>query len=194
MRTFVILFCLVLSLSSCQDNEKKEEKSTPQIEGTRDDIGTSAQDQPKDQTSDNSTEDFSESGSGAARTGNNTSISGVYIKDDHTEDTNCNCYCIDVSMKSTSELCLTEDKLYINGRFEKSGNNINIYYTGKSAGTTDKEIPWDKFETGTPIAVLSPASNGNLKLDWKGFSINGEIAIDYALLGKKTLEGTYKKK
>jgi hypothetical protein len=30
-------------------------------------------------------------------------------------------------------------------------------------------------------------------LDWKGFSIDGELAVDYAIFGKKTLEGTYKK-
>jgi len=30
-------------------------------------------------------------------------------------------------------------------------------------------------------------------LDWKGFYIDGELAVDYAIYGKKTLEGTYKK-
>lgn len=193
MRTAVILLCLVFCFSSCQDQEKKDEKeNTYQTEESKDDIGTSAQDQPIDQNTNNSKEDSSKPESTEEKT--NTSLSGVYIKNDHMEDSDCSCYCIDVKVNGTSELCLTEDKLYIKGRFEKSGDNINIYYSGKSSGNADRELPWDKFETGTPIAVLSTNENGNLKLDWKGFSIDGEIAIDYALFGKKTLEGTYKKK
>lgn len=192
MRTAVILLCLVFCFSSCQDQEKKDEKeNTYQTEESKDDIGTSAQDQPIDQNTNNSKEDSSKPES-IEKT--SPSFSGVYIKDDHMEDSDCSCYCIDVKTNGTSELCLTEDKLYIIGRFEKSGDNINIYYSGKSSGNADRELPWDKFETGTPIAVLSTNENGNLKLDWKGFSIDGEIAIDYALFGKKTLEGTYKKK
>lgn len=197
MRTTIYLFCLILCLSSCQDKEKKEENDqTFQQDEPKDDLGTSAQDQPINQNRDNPDSNTSKPDSGENDVNENPveDISGVYLNTEHSEDSNCNCYCIDVKTNGTSELCLTEDKLYINGRFEKSGNNINIYYSGKTSGTTDKEIPWDEFETGTPIAVLSPAGDGSLKLDWKGFSIDGQIAIDYALFGKKTLEGTYKKK
>jgi zinc D-Ala-D-Ala carboxypeptidase len=33
-----------------------------------------------------------------------------------------------------------------------------------------------------------------MELDWLGFTINGDLAMDYAIFGKKTLEGQYKKK
>lgn len=193
MRNIITLAFLVLCFSSCQDQEKKEEKEDSySTEESINDKETSGQDQLKDQSNDYSEENYSKSESTEEKS--KTAISGVYIKDDRTEDNACSCYCLDVQNNGTSELCLTEDKLYINARFETNGDNINVYYSGKSSRTSDSELPWDKFETGTPIAVLSPNDNGNLELDWKGFRIDGEIAIDYALLGKKTLEGTYKKK
>ncbi|MCM8567926.1 hypothetical protein NE848_00925 [Gramella jeungdoensis] len=196
MRTTIILFCMMLCLMSCRDNKENtdNELDENQIENieSSDEIGGSSQDQPIDRNTNTGDPDTSDSDSEEeANTGN--SIAGKYIRSDHPEDWNCSCFCIDVKTTGTSELCLSKDKLYINGRFEQSGNNINIYYSGKSSKTTDSEIPWDKFEKSTPIAVLSPSGNG-FDLDWKGFSIDGKIAVDYALYGKKTLEGTYKKK
>lgn len=199
MRVPVIILCLFFFITACNDSKKNDKPENPdsQNESVEDkyDSDTSKEDQNSDQTNTDSLTEEIPDGKDSEEKSENSSgaLSGLYIKSDHQEDSNCKCYCIDVKVNSTSELCLTEDKLYINGRFEQSGNNINIYYSGKSSKNTNTEIPWDKFETGTPIAVLSPAGNG-LELDWKGFSIDGEIAIDYALYGKKTLEGTYKKK
>ena len=195
MKKPILLLCLLVAFNSCNDSKKAEtDSSTEDKENIeyKDDLGSSAQDQPmakdKSQASseDRKTEDYSENKS--------ASISGVYYNSSHKGDTECNCYCVDISATGSSELCLKENELYINALFKKNGDNINIYYKGKSEANTNEEIPWDKFETGTPIAVLSPEPNGVLKLDWKGFRIDGKIAIDYALLGKKTLEGTYKKK
>lgn len=187
MRSIILVCAILLSLStSCKDNSKndqtgesvqKENKIDP-----KDELGSSPQDQPIEQTE-----------AEAEPEKETTAINGQYIKSDHPEDTNCNCYCLDVQLNSVAELCLKDQELYIDGRFEQDGNNINLYYSGKSSRTQNSEIPWDKFEKNTPIAVLSPTANG-MKLDWKGFSINGEIAVDYALYGKKTLEGNYKKK
>ncbi|MCB7481108.1 hypothetical protein [Christiangramia sediminis] len=195
MRIPVIILCLFFFVTACNDSKKKNQPENPASQNEslekKDQLNTL----DKDQDTTNSPVEESSEGEDPEEDNQNTSValSGLYIKSDHQEDSNCKCYCIDVKLNSTSELCLTEDNLYIKSRFEKSGNNINLYYAGKSSSNSDTKIPWDKFETGTPIAVLSPAGNG-FKLDWKGFSIDGEIAIDYALYGKKTLEGTYKKK
>ncbi|SDS61096.1 hypothetical protein [Gramella sp. MAR_2010_147] len=197
MRTLLIILCFFFSLTACNDSKKDEasENKQEQNESTssQDDLDYTLEDQKI--KSDSSESEDSESKTDRLENNDQTSnsISGLYVKNDEQEDFNCKCYCIDVNINGTSELCLTEGELYINGRFEQNGNNIGIYYSGKSSGNTDTEIPWDKFETGTPIAVLSPSPNG-FKLDWKGFSIDGKIAVDYALYGKKTLEGTYKKK
>ncbi|MCG9970854.1 hypothetical protein [Christiangramia crocea] len=196
MRTTLILFCMMLFLMSCKDNKENaekeiEENQTESIE-SKEKTGGTSQDQPINQNPDVPDSDTANSDSEVnPDTGN--SIAGTYIRSDHPEDWNCSCFCLEVKMSGTSELCLSEDKLYVNGRFEQSGNNINVYYSGKSSKTTDSEIPWDKFEKNTPIAVLSPSGNG-FDLDWKGFTIDGKIAVDYALYGKKTLEGTYKRK
>ena len=78
----------------------------------------------------------------------------------------------------------------------KSGNRVsNIFLVNPSAKNLEgKDMPWDKFDKNTPIATLTSKPNGEVEMDWLGFSINGDLAIDYAILGKKTLEGTYKKK
>lgn len=185
MRVAIFLCAIFLSLSiSCKDNSKNDQTGEPvstenKLE-PKNEIGSASQDQPIDQSKVGQEKDA-------------FTLTGRYIKSDHPEDINCNCYCLDVQLNSTTELCLKDQELYINGRFEQDGDNINLYYAGKSSRTPNSEIPWEKFEKNIPIAVLSPTSNG-IKLDWKGFKINGEIAVDYALYGKKTLEGNYKKK
>lgn len=197
MRTLIILLCFSVSLISCNDSQKESEtpsKPNQTIE-PKNDLRTAAQDQPIDQKDNNFRKENKSSNvhDEESNTSASAPISGVYLNSQHQEDTACNCYCIEISLDGSSKLCLKDD-MHINARFQENGNNIDIYYSGKSSGSVDGEIPWEKFETGTPIATLNPQPNGDLKLDWKGFSINGEIAIDYALLGKKTLEGTYKKK
>ena len=196
MRTSIILLGILLSFSACKDasNDKSGNIETSQEEYVqpKEDNSNSSQDRPVDQITDvPDSEDTISPGN------NNSSspqgISGIYLKNDHPEDGNCSCYCIDVKMNGTSELCLVENDLYINGRFTKSGKQINVYFSGKSPKTENTEIPWDTFEKNTPIAVLTPSGNG-FELDWKGFTVDGEIAVDYAIYGKKTLEGTYNKK
>lgn len=185
MRTILFLCAILLSLAtSCKDDPKSKEgnEAIPTEESIepRDKLGGSVQDQPIDEIKTEPDKEI-------------TTLTGQYIKNDHPEDINCNCYCLDIQMNAVSELCLKESELYINGRFEKDGNNINLFYSGKSSRTQNNNIPWNEFERTKPIAVISPTDEG-LELDWKGFSIDGEIAVDYALYGKKTLEGTYKKK
>lgn len=182
---------------SCEDNTKKSEdnfksdREEYQNIQPKDKVGSSAQDQPVNQ---NSGEGQTPGSTSDTETNENGvgDISGRYIRTDHPEDVNCSCYCVTVTMGGTSELCLSDKELYINARYSANQNQINIYYAGKAPKNSNNDLPWDKFDTETPIAVLNSTPDG-LKLDWKGFTIDGELAVDYALYGKKTLEGTYKK-
>lgn len=201
MKRLLIIASLLLSMMACKDsgNTKSDENS----DQNSSEISTDADDE--NQTSGNyGMEDTSE----ASKTKNGdtvqsdatstdsidkTFLAGKFIKTDHTSDSDCSCYCVNINFSGTSELCLSENKLYINARMEKSGDKINVYYSGKTAKTSNTEIPWDKFDTSVSIAEIKPEADGGLKLDWKGFTIDGKIAVDYALYGKKTLEGTYKK-
>lgn len=195
MKKIIFLFCLSISFISCNDTKKdgdaKATQEENQIKQSKKKVGTSAQDQPIDNIEADSA---TEPNPGRDEDPVSNGISGTYYHTQHKDDASCTCYCLEINSGGNSELCLKENELYINARFQKNGKNFDVYYLGKSSKTSNNEIPWDKFETGTPIAVLSPEGDGTLKLDWKGFSQNGEIALDYALYGKKTLEGTYKKK
>ena len=117
-----------------------------------------------------------------------------YLKTDQQQDTQCNCYCLDLNLSGMTELCLVEDEIYINSRFVKSGNEVQVFYAGPSERNTNEDLPWDQFDENEPLAVITPGPNGHLELDWKGLAINGELAVDYAIYGKKTLEGTYSKR
>ncbi|HKJ48278.1 MAG TPA: hypothetical protein VJ973_04270 [Christiangramia sp.] len=197
MRTVIILFCLFLSLTSCNDSKKEndpdaypDQNINQNADQNLDNNSQNAEESNEDPQSDNSDLEYKSE----SKTNNDAeNITGTYINIDHLEDNSCQCFCLEVT-NSISELCLKEGDLFVNARFQQKGDQVEIYFDGKSSRTSNDEIPWDKFETGTPIAVLSPEANGTMKLDWKGFSIDGKIAVDYALYGKKTLEGTYKKK
>lgn len=107
----------------------------------------------------------------------------------------CNCNCIDISFDSPTEWCIIKDKVYINARCEKTGEKTaDLYLVGPSRDeSTDRPFPWDDFDTDAPIASIEFQPDGSAKVDWKGFSTNGKIATDYAIYGKKSLEGTYKR-
>lgn len=196
MRTLIILFCLTACLISCNNSSKEKDDLSAENDSLeyKNDLGSSAQDQPINVEEETPEEKKKPEGDRSENSNSITAITGTYLNTDHQEDTSCKCYCLEVATGGSSELCLKENEMYINARFQQDGNKINIFFNGRSTETPAENIPWDKFETGIPIAVLSLEPNGDLKLDWKGFRIDGEIAIDYALLGKKTLEGTYKKK
>lgn len=105
------------------------------------------------------------------------------------------CDYIEVSYDRATRWCIDKDKMYVSARCEKTGDNTaNVYFVAASEGNSpDRDMPWDEFDTNTPIATLSFQPDGSAELDWLGFSKNGEVVTDYALYGKKSLEGTYKK-
>lgn len=115
------------------------------------------------------------------------------VKDKPADD--CNCNCIKVDLEKPSEWCIVKDKVYITAQCRKSGDNsVDIYFVGVSReDAPERPMPWKDFDTDQPIASIAFQPNGDAQLDWKGFSMDGKIATDYAIFGKKTLEGTYKK-
>lgn len=197
MRVTTLLLLLILCLYSCKENKNDgnpdKENYQEVTQDSKDDMSASDNEEKKSENIEGITgnkNDQSDKEDAEA----SEITPGLYLNTEQQNDISCDCNCVNIDFTSTSELCLKKDELYINARFEENGNNVNVYFVNLASSSADDEIPWDNFETGTPIAVLSQNGNNSLKLDWKGFSINGKIAVDYALLGKKTLEGTYKKK
>jgi len=199
MKFHASLLCLFLILVSCKNEESNQDKEL-NLETEKSINNTISEVEPKRSNAEGISSASDENGTKSTdgNSENNTefseaNISGnTYIKIDES-DANCNCYCLELDMNKNTELCLSEDKIYINARYAQAKDGVNMYYVSPSNKNTNEDLPWKEFDTNTPIAVLSTGENGNMVLDWKGFSIDGELAVDYAIYGKKTLEGTYKK-
>jgi len=183
--------CLaILTITGCKDSanseseNKVEDTITTQKTGFKD-----LKEQSSDQSEEASTTDTT---STAEET--NTDYSGIYTNLAYAENNGCECYCLEIEVGKSSELCLKPGELYMEADFRKVGNEIHVFYKGASVKSKQNDIPWNDLDTGTPVAIFSKVSTNEYKLDWKGFQIDGKTAVDYALLGKKTLEGTYKLK
>ena len=194
MKKLILLFLLPVLLFSCKNNSEENKEKLPKTVTSTGDNGSiekektsnlPEQDSPQEESTNDNLAPTNNSSNPSAR---NTLDQGIFIKTDG--GTACNCNCLDIIPGNTSELCVVSNEIYIDARYEKVGNTIEVYYSGKSSKTTRDDMPWEKFDKNVPIAVLNGSSN---KLDWKGFSLNGKVAVDYALIGKKNLEGNYKK-
>jgi len=127
----------------------------------------------------------------------NTTVSwkGQFMKADASNNTNCNCNCLDIDFDVIKNLCIDEKSgISIQVEYRNTSNKIEmIYLNGKGNIEEKNPIPWSDFDKNSVVAEITP--NGNqIQLDWKGFTINNELATDYAILGKKNLEGNYKRK
>ena len=185
MKIYLSIFCLALVLVSCKNNSGNNDPDLPAEKK-----GTMQPDSIKSNTKIDISENSEE------RTKNNLdSLSSVISGNTYQKnnESNCSCYCLKFETNNRVELCLAEDDLYIEAKYNQAGDVVNFYYVKALNQENNQDIPWEKFDTNTPVAVLNQAENGMLTLDWKGFSIDGELAVDYAIYGKKTLEGTYKK-
>ena len=185
MKFYISMLCLALILVSCKNNGQNsdsgtqtEENNTTKFDSTNTSAGVDVQKKAESNTKNNL-------GSLSSAISGNT-----YLKNN---ETNCSCYCLKFETDNRIELCLAEDKFYIEAKYNQAGNVVNFYYVKALNQENNQDIPWEKFDTNTPVAVLNQGENGMLTLDWKGFSIDGKLAVDYAIYGKKTLEGTYKK-
>src|SRR5690606_22002014 len=203
-----IIFCFIL-LTSCRDKQSTEETDTLNMEENEfstidrdtssdtDDQEGARQDRDTVGQSGVSTNSKVDEPGDISTTRPNTgkSFTGQYIKIGNEDDSACACYCLDLSAGNT-ELCLIEGDMFIKARLQKnSDNSFDVFLVEPSTRNIQgKDIPWQDFDRNSAIATIKLASNGELELDWLGFKINGDIAVDYAILGKKTLEGKYKKK
>lgn len=182
MKIIRIFVVLVLVFASCEDapknpseQERAEESNAVLTENT----------QKNPETDEN--------------TAASTTLTGTFIrKDVDTATQECNCNCVEIDFQDATVLCLdTKSGLSIFARFEKvSDSEVHVYYVQpkNTDNINDEKIPWGQFDTTVPIAVVSYSGSGAFDMDWKGFSINREIAADYAIYGKKNLEGSYIKK
>ena len=107
----------------------------------------------------------------------------------------CNCDCINIDFDNPTEWCIVKDKVYISAQSKKTGENTaDLYFVDVSKDeNADRPLPWDEFDIDQPIASIEFQPDGSAEIDWKGFTTDGKIATDYAIFGKKTIEGTYKK-
>lgn len=192
MRKFIILLLLVTGFA-CADEDKRSSRSESADTINGDTVtdtlppGNIQQERDAMQTEKNTeTEEMQQE----------TDHSGRYFKVQQTDEPEAGrCEYVDIDLNGTSDLCIVHDKIYVTARYEKTGNNsADVYFVApKKDEDPDNEFPWEDFDTDVPIAELQFEPGGTATLDWKGFSIGGEVATDYAIYGKKTLEGTYKK-
>lgn len=117
--------------------------------------------------------------------------------DDDKTSSGCDCNCLTINLTQTQNLCIDKEaNINIEVKFkEAEKSDLVVYYVnGKGNMEGQKDIPWADFDKNSPLATINFTSPNSFKLDWKGFMQNGEIAMDYAVLGKKNLEGKYTRK
>ncbi len=188
---FLLFFFVFASFASCKTDTKKNQNQTE----------TSQQDTRNDFTE---TASKNTAGTTSVKEENPPKLppepaySGKYKRlDDGKENENtCDCNCLEINFDQPVEVCIDKnDKLQIQVAFTQTNDGkVKMYYVSGSGETeTFKNIPWDKFDKDTPLAIIEYTKNGELDLDWKGFTQNKELVVDYAIFGKKNLEGKFKR-
>lgn len=196
MKKYVFLLSFLVFVVSCNDNEKRSNSENPISEESNSDRNT---DEDNYADLDRENPENNNIDSEGANTDENKSANGfvgLYKKvDPEAKSGNCDCYCMDLVFGSNFEVCLVPGKIDIDVISKKTGNNTaDLFLVAPiNSQIPEGEIPWETFSRDLPIAKLEHLPDGSLKLDWIGFSVDGELAVDYAIFGKKTLEGTYKK-
>ena len=194
MKNIIFILLLILS-ASCQ--ESKETPRSNQVVEKELPPGNIQEERAAVQTPDDAEETKNKAEAHKEEeTAPVIATTGRYKKLEEGEATNdCNCQCVDIDFDQPTEWCIIKDKVYITARCRKTGDNsAELYFVNASrADNPDRPIPWEKFDTSTPIASINFKTNGTAEVDWIGFSVNGEVSTYYAIYGKKTIEGTYKK-
>ncbi|WP_010230415.1 hypothetical protein [Gillisia marina] len=206
MKAPILAFlAITLIFTSCKDSSTSENDSNIEVVSDENLNSDMDSDNIKDSNTSTETEDISNDTNISATsntsetpntnpsegktkpTNSSANLSGAYIKIGEEMDNSCSCYCVNINYVGNSEMCLTPSKIYINTRMVKSNNQTtNVFLVNPSSNNSEgKDIPWSKFDKNAPIATITSKENGELELDWLGFSINGDLAIDYAILGKK---------
>lgn len=200
MRNIISILSLFLLIIACNDQEKKSQgREDIRYEGT---INTDSSEKAIDSNFKEIVEKErdgvlaeDEADPGLAEKDASQEVAGTYL---HLNKGNnsCSCSCLEISFTSPTELCISPDTIYISATYEYVDNNSLKIFLAEviKDEEEDRQIPWDEFDRNTPIATISIQADQTLKLNWLGFAIDGEIAVDYAIYGKKTLEGNYMKK
>lgn len=201
MKFFLYIFSLAIFFISCKNEDKEQETdSSPNLEQRDNQAENSKSSRERENRAENTEKTTPDIDGGmnpdreTPETVSETASkvqSGRYIKEGE-KDANCSCYCVEITNEET-ELCLRDKDIYINARIASNNGTKQLFYTKPSAKNTNEDLPWEDFDTHTPIAEITLTENGAMELDWKGLTINGELSVDHAILGKKTLEGKYKK-
>lgn len=193
-KLLIALLCLPLAFA-CKDDQKSNSDTTESTEVTQKETAEMEKEAVSEKQSIVKSSTKSELKSSEITP---KDLAGEFQRsDDNNDDLNCNCNCISIQMEQNTKLCLDlEENIHIQVKFKQDNkSNLAMYYvsgSGKMEG--QDEIPWADFDTNQPLAMLQFTTPNNFELDWKGFMKNGEIAMDYAVLGKKNLEGNYKRK
>lgn len=207
LRTFLPIIFFALLLISCRDNKTNDtpdtlnteeneyspvDRNIPRTDVDEEEVGESGETQIETSGNvENSKSNKKDPGTQIS----GTKMTGQFIKTGQEADSNCACYCLDLTSDST-ELCLVEGEMYIDTRLQRNADNTIDVFLVEPSGRNNhgKDIPWKDFDRNNAIATIKPGSGGELELDWLGFMINGDLAVDYAIFGKKTLEGNYTKR
>lgn len=183
MKTYLIIL-LVAIFASCDNNKKNTAEKADLTEKANETIPETVEEE-KDGV------DLEKEDPKVA-----TALNGKYrkmVKDEPAAD--CNCNCVEISFEKATEWCIVKDKIYINARSQKTGDNTaDLYLVGVSREeNSERPLPWKDFDTDSPIARIAFQPDGSADINWIGFSTNGKVVTDYAIYGKKTLEGKYKR-
>lgn len=196
MKFPLLCFSLMLIFISCKNQEEeRQSKETPTTDTEERDQRSTDDLSPETGTNEASSRSSPDTSNDETEETPEEPLSGLaygnYKKTDE-EDAACSCYCIEISASGESELCLKDQEIYITARLSQNNGLTQVYFSSPSSKNNNDDLPWEDFDTNHPIAEITPTEDG-MELDWKGFHIEGELAVDYAIYGKKTLEGSYKK-
>ena len=191
MKNLIVIMILFM-LMSCKSNTDKDEstlnKLEDNIELTQDSTETNKDTEKNSAIENSKTLEITDT-----NTAITSSSEGTYVNIDNV-DAAAGCNTINLNFNTATPLCIDKDGIIISVSYSRSGNIVIITFNGVIENQKDDTIPFEDFDTNTTLAEITLKPNGFLKLDWKGFTINNDLATDYAILGKKNLEGTFKKK
>ncbi|MDT0295391.1 hypothetical protein ACFQ3R_02705 [Mesonia ostreae] len=208
MRKLVYLFMITIAVIACQDDKKsssnesieemEEESGEVQIDKNEKEQDFEAKEEDKEMERD---EDFvgdksMSSNSENDRPGPSAQWTGEFVKTNALNTAGaCSCNCLDIDFNSTRTLCVDEkSEIDIQVNYVLKDKLVQVLFLSGNGNIDDNNpIPWSEFDKNSVVAEIS-RTNNQLQLDWKGFTIDKKLATDYAILGKKNLEGIYKRK
>ncbi|TQD33634.1 hypothetical protein [Haloflavibacter putidus] len=193
MKNMRFLLCLLAfaSFASCQTDTKKNQNQTEtsQQEARNDFTETATR---------NTADTNSVKEENPSKLAPEPAYTGKYkrLDDGKENETTCDCNCLEINFDHPVDVCIDKNaKLQIQVAYTQTNDGkVKMYYVSGSGKTkTFKSIPWEKFDKDTPLAIIEYTKNEELELDWKGFTQNKELVVDYAIFGKKNLEGKFKR-